>query len=647
MHDLKPEPKETAEPSARRKETAAEPQGFAQSVLSLQRRHGNRYVQRMATDLRNGGGLEPDVESGIQRARGGGSALDGPVRGRMESAFGADFSGVRIHTGSEADYLNRSVSARAFTTGQDIFFRQGEYNPGTSGGRELLAHELTHVVQQNGAPVQAKLTLGPVDDPAEREADETARQVVRRETAAVQRSSGGLIQRDACPARPSGESAQSRTPDGVLASNTAFSTSGGTSNLDIVDFAVNSSALPPGVTSSSDWQRGMSLILGDPSMRVAVSAFTDCVGADQENLSLRRSRRDSVMNVMPAAVRSKVLFSFVITATDFLDTNTTAEGRARNRSVRVTFTSTDQEGACDRITRAANFDEYLFLVRCMENRLGLSAPGDVRTALSVLRQIYYGNAAWSSSRNRVWNDVIPTRPWDPNNNPESALHAPLMAALRASQVVEGTDVGHLLTGIEAMLDPRDVAVSLGPAQFQTSLVNEEWATWAGDVGSAAAEWSLDAWATGTPGDAGVFFSRFASDADLRGNVAAFAFRSGANGGAPPQQLRQALRLTGPLSEALLQYFRLTSTPLGNARGSAVRSFIQAYGGQLNGNALTNRPALVNRLRPSVEEFAGLFVMERILRGAQGGPGAPPLQTYLVPAIQAMTERYVDWLLGHL
>lgn len=187
MHDRKPAAKETAEPSRQPNEQSAEPQGFsggpgfAQSILALQRRHGNRFVQRMVEDgLKAGGDLEPGVESAIQRARGGGQALDAAVRAQMEPALGTDLGGVRVHTGAEADRLNRAVSARAFTTGRDVFFRNGEYNPGSSSGRELIAHELTHVVQQRGAPVQAKLTLGPVDDPAEREADQVARDVLQR-----------------------------------------------------------------------------------------------------------------------------------------------------------------------------------------------------------------------------------------------------------------------------------------------------------------------------------------------------------------------------------------------------------------------------------------------------------------------------------
>ncbi|MCT7968952.1 DUF4157 domain-containing protein [Laspinema sp. D1] len=98
----------------------------------------------------------PDLESSISRAKSSGSPLDNAIRPKMEGAFGADFSGVRVHTDANSDTLNRSISARAFTTGQHIFFKKGEYNPSSSGGQELLAHELTHVVQQTSNNVQRK-----------------------------------------------------------------------------------------------------------------------------------------------------------------------------------------------------------------------------------------------------------------------------------------------------------------------------------------------------------------------------------------------------------------------------------------------------------------------------------------------------------
>ena len=92
--------------------------------------------------------VDSGIEGAINRARGGGQPLAEHIRAPMERAFGADFSGVRVHTGEESDTLNRSLEARAFTTGQDLFFKQGEYQPSRTSGQELIAHELTHVMQQ-------------------------------------------------------------------------------------------------------------------------------------------------------------------------------------------------------------------------------------------------------------------------------------------------------------------------------------------------------------------------------------------------------------------------------------------------------------------------------------------------------------------
>jgi Domain of unknown function (DUF4157) len=152
-------------------------------LLQLQRKYGNRHVQRMVELSRKGegeAGVAPEVEAGIEQVRGSGQPLDRAIQRQMESAFGTNFSGVRVHTDSGADTLNHALNARAFTTGQDIFFRQGEYNPGTSSGKELLAHELTHVVQQTGG-IQAKLAVGQPNDVYEQEADQVAQAIVQRQ----------------------------------------------------------------------------------------------------------------------------------------------------------------------------------------------------------------------------------------------------------------------------------------------------------------------------------------------------------------------------------------------------------------------------------------------------------------------------------
>lgn len=111
-----------------------------------------------------GSAAAPQVESSIAQAKGQGQPLSDDVRGSMEGAFGADFSGVRVHTDAQSNQLNTSLQSRAFTTGQDIFFKQDEFSPGNRGGQELLAHELTHVVQQTGT-IQKKPDITPATFP--------------------------------------------------------------------------------------------------------------------------------------------------------------------------------------------------------------------------------------------------------------------------------------------------------------------------------------------------------------------------------------------------------------------------------------------------------------------------------------------------
>ncbi|WP_010177188.1 eCIS core domain-containing protein [Aquimarina agarilytica] len=96
-----------------------------------------------------------ELQSKLNASKGSGSSLPDDTRSSMESGFGADFSGVKIHTGSQANNMNKELGARAFTHGSDIYFNKGEYNPSTSSGQHLLAHELTHTVQQ-GAAVRTK-----------------------------------------------------------------------------------------------------------------------------------------------------------------------------------------------------------------------------------------------------------------------------------------------------------------------------------------------------------------------------------------------------------------------------------------------------------------------------------------------------------
>ncbi|WP_108808034.1 eCIS core domain-containing protein [Aquimarina spinulae] len=91
------------------------------------------------------------IESRIQRASDNGKPMSKSVKGSMESGFGTDFSGVKVHTDSESSSLNKQMSSKAFTYKNNVFFGENQYQPETKEGKHLIAHELTHVVQQGHA----------------------------------------------------------------------------------------------------------------------------------------------------------------------------------------------------------------------------------------------------------------------------------------------------------------------------------------------------------------------------------------------------------------------------------------------------------------------------------------------------------------
>jgi hypothetical protein len=137
---------------------------------------GNAAFQRIMPSLQGTGPsvLDESISRAIHAKRGHGNPLDAGAQQDLGATLGDDFSDVNVHTDGEADRLNRAVRAEAFTTGTDVFFREGKYDPGSNEGRKLLAHELTHVVQQREAPPKQELTLSDPGDSSERQASTVA-----------------------------------------------------------------------------------------------------------------------------------------------------------------------------------------------------------------------------------------------------------------------------------------------------------------------------------------------------------------------------------------------------------------------------------------------------------------------------------------
>ena len=154
------------------RERSAESRTPVQAVLELQRLAGNESVGAL---------LEEEEPSPVREVvgSGGGAPMPPATRAFMEERLGHDFSDVRIHTGPKADESASTINAQAYTVGTDVVFRSDRYAPETDAGRRVLAHELTHVVQQKAGPVAGTPTPGGIrlsdpSDPFEQAAERAA-----------------------------------------------------------------------------------------------------------------------------------------------------------------------------------------------------------------------------------------------------------------------------------------------------------------------------------------------------------------------------------------------------------------------------------------------------------------------------------------
>src|SRR6266516_6868887 len=159
----------------------------------------NLVVQRSLANLARTSIAPPIVHDVLHSP---GQPLDQATRTFMEPRFGHDFSKVRVHTDARATESAHAVNALAYTVGHNIVFGGGQYTPNTTAGQRLLAHELTHTVQQgsNETALQSRLEVGATDDAFEREADTVAAQVLTEPSSArgnfhsIRPASGDLVQ---------------------------------------------------------------------------------------------------------------------------------------------------------------------------------------------------------------------------------------------------------------------------------------------------------------------------------------------------------------------------------------------------------------------------------------------------------------------
>ena len=142
------------------------------------------------------------MSSDIRSLQGGGSPLAASTREFFEPRFGADFSHVRVHTGGRANSTAKAISAKAFTVGSDIVFASGQYSPESHEGQHLLAHELTHIAQQDPGMRRLNSTLEhPLATTLRRDGKvDVQRFIAAGRHASIQRAGGTTAEKPAIPA---------------------------------------------------------------------------------------------------------------------------------------------------------------------------------------------------------------------------------------------------------------------------------------------------------------------------------------------------------------------------------------------------------------------------------------------------------------
>lgn len=194
----------------------------------------------------DGSGVSQQHEQMIHASRGSGAPLSPNTRNFFENRFSTDFSGVRVHTDSQASRLSQNLNAQAFTVGNDIYFNKGKYDTGTSAGKGLLAHELTHTIQQgaSGGAVQNQNTIQ-----REISGSRPAAQTPSSQQTSGQPSSSAASAGSAGGGQASAQSNQSSVPSSH--SQTGSNTSAATGAGEISGAGQQQQASPEGSPSSA------------------------------------------------------------------------------------------------------------------------------------------------------------------------------------------------------------------------------------------------------------------------------------------------------------------------------------------------------------------------------------------------------------
>jgi hypothetical protein len=257
-----------------------------------------------------------------------GKPLDANFRNDMEERFGYDFSRVRVHTDPAAEKSARDVNAHAFTVGHDIVFGAGRFVPGTQAGRRLLAHELTHIVQQSGSVQRRsgqsneKQGTGPT---SHRDGASFIQRFVPCEQASLSLES--------CPPRNEGEVDRSKTEPMTLHGTQWLSDQGSTINgYLVVGFEVGKSAIKKNLGDLPEWKQLVAMLEGS-NIQWIIHGLSDCSGSKDLNEGIRRARAEAIYNILPPDARKNVVSREAVPLYECITGNRNEVARTVNRSV--------------------------------------------------------------------------------------------------------------------------------------------------------------------------------------------------------------------------------------------------------------------------------------------------------------------------
>jgi outer membrane protein OmpA-like peptidoglycan-associated protein len=578
-----------------------------------------------------------------------GSPLEPSLQRDMEQRFDYDFSQVRVHTDSKAAESAVAVNALAYTVGRDVVFARGMFKPDSSTGKRLLAHELGHTIQQGAAS--------------------------RRENKsqfATLTASPSLAKKDAPQSGPSHKANDPNQlkselhPTGkvhLFADQVASIYFGTKSYVPDQDDHKILNALAKEYQYMLERKGGLrGKVIGHADVELSSNP-------DNQELSFQRARWTAAalkfhLTELTKGTATNLQFETEGNGTGYCMGDPDCKSKRRpdtlalyRRADIMIFTEkmpSPSLVACPPVSGAGvkTIGEYIELIRCSETKTGYSPT----QMLALLRQMYYGKPWSATTRDPNWDFVIPC---SPNlGHPKDKLGQPLFDALYNTVTIEGIDLGHVFTGLEAMTCPAS-EVKLEKSKFgvgielTVAISNESFATWGGDVGSAAgamvACWMMSNAERATKGKDNChqgdmpesleqyFVKRLAPPADLEGDIAPFVIRA-AQSPTCAGTLEKKFTPQAPISTVFMDFF-LNRGPSGRTSKNRYLCFAEIIGAKVVDGKITNRPDLHRQYQRGVLSFAWAYYVNL----KKEIPRSDPVVQLLDRNSTAALNLFFDWL----